>query len=246
MRIPFDIIGSKEKSVAIIGANQIENEKEAAEYIMKKHKSVKTVLKKLAERKGVFRTYPLKVILGDPNTEVVHKENGYLLKLDPQKVYFSPREVTERERIAKIIKPGEKILVMFSGIAPFAIAIKKKNPECIVDCVEINPEAIKYAKINIGLNALRGIKIIEGDVRKVELDRYDRILMPLAETAFEFLDIAFLHAKKGATIHLYGLSDVDFKEKIEKVTKNYKILDITKVGAYAPRITKVRVDTKVL
>lgn len=242
MRIPFDIIGSKEKAVAIIGANQIPDEKEAAEYIFKKHKNVKTVLKKLAERKGIFRTYPCKLIAGDPDTEVIHKEGKLIYKLDPQKVYFSPREVTERERIAGMVKPNEKILVMFSGVAPFAIAIKKRQPDCEIDCVEINPDAVKYAKINLGLNAVWGINIIEGDVRKVKLGKYDRILMPLAETGYEFLDVAFAHAKKGAIIHLYGLSDVNFKEKIEKITKGYKILGISKAGAYAPRITKVRVD----
>ena len=245
MRIPFDIIGNKEKAVAIIGVNQVPNEEQTAKDLMKRHKNVKTVLKKLAERKGVLRIYPVKFLAGDPNTEVIHVERGMKFKLDPQKVYFSPREVTERERIAKMIKPGEKILVMFSGIAPYAIAIRKQQRDCDVDCVEINPHAVRYAKENLKLNGLIKINIIEGDVRKVKLEKYDRILMPLAEKAIDFLDVAFSHAKKGTIIHLYGLSDYNYKEIIGKVSKNYEILKIEKVGAYAPKIEKVRVDIKV-
>ena len=54
-RIAFDVIGNKERAVAIIGMNYPKNEKKIAEEIMKRHKNVKSVLKKLAERKGKFR-----------------------------------------------------------------------------------------------------------------------------------------------------------------------------------------------
>ena len=73
----YDIIGSREKAVALIEKGGIKE----ANKIMKKHKNVKSVLKR-GERKGVFRLYPTKLIKGDKNTEVIHRENNVILKLE--------------------------------------------------------------------------------------------------------------------------------------------------------------------
>lgn len=168
MRIAYDIIGNKEKAIALLGVN-VKNPKKIAKEIMKRHKAVKSVLQKLSERKDKFRLYPCKLIAGEKSTEVIHKEYGYLLKVDPQKAYFSPRESTERQRIAEMVKPREEILVMFSGISPFPVSIAKKQKLVgKIYAIEINPQAHKYAIENVKLNKLEG-KIIPilGDVRKV-------------------------------------------------------------------------------
>lgn len=253
-RIAFDVIGSKEKSVAIIGTNYPKKEKRIAEEIMRRHKSVRSVLKKLAERKGKFRLYPCKLILGDKNTEVIHKEYGYFLKLDPQKVYFSPREGEERQRIAGMVKKGESVLVMFCGAGPYIVAIaKRKKAERIVG-IDINPEAVKYAKENFRLNRINNAEVFLGDVRRFRDGKFDRIVMPLAEGAIDFLNVAFAHTKKNSIIHLYGLSSSpdlkDFEETIKQITKDFnlkfRILKKEKVLPYAPRVLKVRFDLKAL
>jgi tRNA (guanine37-N1)-methyltransferase len=251
MRIAYDIIGSKEKSVALLGVN-VENPEKIAEEIMKRHKAIKSVLQKLSERTDVFRLYPCKLLAGDKNTEVIHKEYNYFIKVDPQKAYFSPREGTERQRIAEMVKPGESILVMFSGVCPYPIAIAKK--QTIVSkiyAVEINPDAHRYALENVKLNRLeRKIEPILGDVRKISLGKFDRIIMPLVEKAIEFLDVAFSNSKKGTIIHLYGLSNADLDEKVKEISKannvKYEIVKKQKVLPYAPRIDKVRLDIKIL
>jgi len=254
MRIAYDIIGNKEKAVALLGVN-VKNPKKAAKEIMKRHKNVKSVLQKLSERTDIFRLYPIKLLAGSKNTEVIHKEHGYLLKLDPKKVYFSPREATERQRIAEMVRPGENILVFFSGAAPYSIAISKKEPLCKITNVEINLKAVEYAEKNVRLNGLHNIKNYCGDARYIRnLGKFDRIIMPLPETAIEFLDEAFLHSKKGATIHLYGLSKEknikDLEKKVKEIAKiyniKYKIIERQNVLPYAPRIQKVRLDIKIL
>jgi len=255
MRIAYDIIGNKEKAVALLGVN-VKNPKKVAKEIMKRHKAVKSVLQKLSERKDKFRLYPCKLLAGDKNTEVVHKEYGYFLKLDPQKAYFSPRESTERQRIAEKVKPREEILVMFSGVCPYPIAIAKK--QTLVNkiyAVEINPSAHKYALENVKLNNLeKKIIPILKDVREAkEIGKFDRILMPLVEKAIDYLDEAFLHSKKGTIIHLYGLSKEknfeDLEKKVKKIAKKhkikYKIVGRQDVLPYAPRIQKVRIDIKI-
>jgi len=257
MRIAYDIIGGKEKSVALLGVN-VENPKEVAEEIMKRHKAVKSVLQKLSERKDTFRLYPCKLIAGEKNTEVTHKEYGCFFKVDPQKAYFSPRESTERQRIAEMVKPREEILVMFSGACPYPIAIARKQTLVSkIYAVEINPAAHKYALENIKLNHVekKDIPILK-DVREAkDLGKFDRIIMPLVERAIDYLDVAFLHSKKGTIIHFYGLSkkEEDFKDlekRIEEIAKKqdkrYSIIGRQDVLPYAPRIQKVRLDIKVL
>lgn len=248
----YDIIGSKEKAVAIIESE----DKKFAEELMKKHKNVKSVLKKLSGREGKYRLYRLKLIAGDENTEVIHKEHGIRLKLDPKKVYFSPREGTERQRIARVVKENENVLVMFSGVAPYAIAIAKKV-NCKITCIEINPEACKYALENVKMNKVdKKIKIICGDVReecKKLKTKFDRILMPFPERAYEFLKYAFTLSKKGTVIHLYGISSEkrlfeDLEEKVIKEAKKsnveIEIVNRQKVLPYAPKKWKVRIDIK--
>ena len=255
MRIAYDIIGSKEKSVALLGVN-VKNPGKIAKEIMKRHKAVKSILQKLSERKDTFRLYPCKLIAGEKNTEVIHKEYGCLFKVDPQKAYFSPRESTERQRIAEIVKPREDVLVMFSGVAPYPIAIAKRQTLVSkIYAVELNPAAHKYALENVKLNHLeKKITLILKDVRKAkEIGKVDRIIMPLVEKAIDYLDVAFSHSKKGTIIHLYGLSKDDFRdleEKVEEIAKKhkikYKIVGRQDVLPYAPRKEKVRLDIKII
>jgi len=248
----FDIIGNRDKAIAII-----KGDKKQALDILKRYKNVKSVLKKTSGRKGVYRTYNLRLLAGEKNTEVVHKEYGYLLKVDPKKVYFSPREAEERQRITEISRNGERILVLFSGVAPYGIAIARKKA-CEVVCVEINKKAVEYAQQNILINKLRGsVENICADIKEVgkKLGKFDRILMPLPETAYESLPDAFALAKKKAVIHLYGFSDEkklfkDLEEKIKKESKKgnfkYKIVGRQKVLPFGVRMWKVRIDIKVL
>ena len=118
MKLPssFDVIGSKEKAIAIIESSTNKKEKEIAKKIMKQHKNIVSVLKKTSKRKGEFRKREYKLVLGSRNLEIIHKEYGYFLKLNPIDTYFSPRESTERQRITSQIKkmnPYLSCLVVF-------------------------------------------------------------------------------------------------------------------------------------
>ena len=252
MRIAYEIVGDRAKAVALIGED-VKNPKKAAKEIMERHKAVKSVLQKTDKRQGEFRLYPYKLIKGNRDTEVIHKEYNYLIKVDPKKVYFSPREGTERQRIVELVKRGERILVMFSGAAPYAIAIGKKYPQNQIIAIEINLKAVEYAQKNVRLNNLTNIKNICWDVREARgLGKFDRIIMPLPETAIDYLDEAVLHSKKGTVIHLYGFAK-DFKELELKVKEKayiynfkHKIVGRQKVLPYAPRVSKMRLDIKII
>ncbi|MBI4176655.1 MAG: hypothetical protein HY518_05595, partial [Candidatus Aenigmarchaeota archaeon] len=112
----IDIIGD----IAIVEMPEKGHDnRKVIESILKTHRHVKTICMKAGERSGKYRLRRLKVIHGK-ETVTIHREYGYQLKLDVRKAYFSPRESTERQRIAGQVKPGETVLVMFAGIGPFA------------------------------------------------------------------------------------------------------------------------------
>lgn len=247
----FDIIGNKDKAVAIISipAELEEKESTIAHAVMKKHKNVKSVLAKGSPVKGIYRIRDYRLILGDKNTEVVHSENGCRYLVDPKKVYFSPRESTERARIVSEIKEGEVVLVFFAGIGPFAIQIAKKAKPSKVIGIEINPEAVNYFLKNAALNKVK-IEVILGDVKdSIESLKgiADRVIMPLPETSIDYVKEAIYCLRKDGIVNFYCFSEeqkiVDFQNRIKEVSDKKIIFTGTrKVLPWGPGIWKMRID----
>ena len=185
----FDVVGS----ILIFSDFPKElskKEKIIGEGILRKFKNAKTILKKTKEYSGKFRTPKLKIIAGEKTKETIHKENNVLIKLDVEKVYFSARMSSERKRIADLIRPKERVLVMFSGSGIYPLVIAE-NSECKEAYgIEINPVAHKYALENIKKNRLENrIKLFFGDVTKIMpklKKKFDRILMPLPKGGGKF------------------------------------------------------------
>jgi len=253
----FDILGSRSGAVAIIEVPDVltSYEKEIAVAIQAVHKNIKSVLCKDSEREGEYRLRSLRLIAGDLDTEVIHKESGCSFKLDPQVTYFSTRESTERERLAEMVRPGEDVLVMFSGVSPIAVCIAKRHPDVTITAIEINPEAHGYAIENVKLNKVADrVKPILGDVRDVcpSLNKlFDRVLMPLPKGAHMFLDVAVSMVKPGGVLHfyhwapeddLYGEAQSFVVEAAAEMGRRAEFVGGVKVSLYSPRVYKVRVD----
>ncbi len=242
----YDIIGN----IAIIEMPEGVDEKLVARSIMDNYKNITTVVKKQSAREGIYRLRELKIVAGPNNLETVHKEHGMIYKLDVGKVYFSPREGEERQRIAQMTGNNETVLVMFAGIGAYAIAITKKKPLSKVYAVEINSDACDYMKTNIRLNRVDQLVYpMKGDVRAVCAgmdEKFDRVIMPSPSNAHEFLDVAIKSLKRGGWIHFYTVSRegeedhakhllVKEAEKLGRIAKN---IGSRKVLPYAPRMWK--------
>jgi len=251
----FDIVGDI-LIFADFPAGLAKKERIIGEAFLSVIKNVKVIAKKTGKYGGKYRTPKLKIIAGEKRKETVYKENNAILKLHVEKVYFSPRLGNERKRIAGLVQSNEKILVMFSGCAPYPCVIGKNAHAKEIIGVEMNPIAHAYAQENLALNKLKNVKLYCGDVRKIVpqiKQKFNRILMPLPKGAENFLDIALSKSKKGTIIHFYDfLNKKEFdkaKEKIRiacnKAKQKYDILTLVKCGAFSPGVFRICVDFKI-
>lgn len=224
----YDIVGD----IAVIRVNRAIGHRtgEIADAVMKISKQVKTVLHQVSPVSGEYRLRKLEWVLGEQKTETVHRESGCVFKVDLATGYFSPRLSYERMRIARQVKPGEVVVNMFAGVGCFSVPIAKHSKPEKVYSIDINPDALRYMHENTKINRVMNlVEPMEGDAREVIKGRLrqvaDRVLMPLPEKAFDYLDAAVAALRHGSgTIHYYDFvhasKDEEPVRKIEeKVSK---------------------------
>jgi len=231
----YDIVGD----IAIIRVPEPieERSKIIAEAVIQTHKHIKTVWRQVIPVSGDFRLRGLEFVLGERKTETLHMEHGCLFRVDLKKCYFSPRLSYERTRIARQVQLGEVVLNMFAGVGCYSIVIAKHSKPDKIFSIDINPVAIQYMQKNIKLNKVEEKVVpVQEDAKKVIEERMqkivDRILMPLPEMAYKYLDYALLALKPtGGWIHYYDFEHTDKGEnpikKIElKVSKKLQMLGV--------------------
>lgn len=231
----YDIIGD----IAIIRIPEpLRKRKELiAEAVLQTHKRVKTVLQQTSPVSNEFRLRRLEWAAGEKKTETVYKEYGCVFKVDLEKCYFSPRLSYERMRIAQGVQPSEVVVNMFAGVGCYSILIAKHAKARKVYSIDLNPDAVRYMLENILLNKVQNqVVTIQGDAKNVIQqtlkNKVDRVLMPLPERAYEYLDYALLALKPaGGWIHYYAFEHAkkpeNPMEKAEaKVRKKLRNLNI--------------------
>lgn len=254
----YDLVGN----IAIVKFSRDDSKKKKlliAKKLMKENKQVRTVLEKAGKFSGRLRTQKGKYILGERTKEVLYRENGCEFRFNVDTCYFSPRLASERNEIAKMIKKGEKVLVLFGGVAPFAIVIAKQSSASRVVSVELGRDCSKYALDNVKRNKLSDkVQIIQGDVRRVcpkmGKQKFDRIVMARPNLNDDFLDVAFPLVKKGGMIHYYGFYDEEMVHELkelvviraEEAKRKIKIVDMKKAGDIGVKKFRYRVDVKLM
>ena len=239
----YDVIG--DIAVIEIPRELKKKQKLIGQTLLKLLKNVKTAAAKKGGHYGVYRRQKLNILAGSKKLQTTQKESGILLKLDVEKCYYSPRMGSERLRIAKQVKKGEKILVVGSGIAPYPLVIAKHSPAGEITAVETNPTAHKYAIENVKLNKFEHkIKLIKADIRKIKLGKYDRIISIIPHYGVKLMPALLKFAKKGTIIHIYDFAnEEDLEEPARKIKA--KIIRVVKAGQAATRRYRVCIDAKV-
>lgn len=233
-------------------------EKAIAATLLEVTPSIETVVKKVGGHVGKYRKQKVRVLAGKRTKSTIHCENGIRLKIHVENTYFSARTATERMRVARLVKPGEDVLVMFSGAAPFVLVIAKNSAAKRVVGVEINPLSHKLALESLESNKkiASRITLYNGDVRKIvpKLGKFDRVLMPLPKDAEEYMHVALGASHAGTIIHFYSFCK---EEKIEeaapqilavckKLGRKCRALRTVKAGQTGVREYRVCVDVEVM
>jgi tRNA (guanine37-N1)-methyltransferase len=186
-------------------------EKEIADALLASTPHVRTV----AHDEGVageLRVRLLRVLAGEPDTRTEHAEYGVRIRVDPATCYFSPRLATERYRVAKLVRPGERVVDLMAGVAPFALVIAKHSEAARVDAVDLNEAAVAFARENVKLNKVEGrVHVWHADARewaRANPGVADRVVTNLPHSAHAFLEDA-LHVLKqeGGTWHYHCIQD---------------------------------------
>ncbi|HUR62524.1 MAG TPA: class I SAM-dependent methyltransferase family protein [Candidatus Thermoplasmatota archaeon] len=189
--------------------------------------------------KDEFRVRDLELIAGEGGPLTLVSENGVKLWIDLSKAYFSPRLAAERARVAAQVRPGEHVVDLFGGVAPFGVQAALRG--AVVDSIDLNPEAVALARRNVEANKVEAsVRLHEGDARQVAktLEPADRVLMNLPHGARHFLDVACKLVKPGGIVHYHEISSVEGLDKREKELKREMAWNGRPVHAVSVRVVR--------
>ncbi len=219
----FSLVG--EVAILSIPSELEDQKKKIGESIISSHKNVKTVLNKVSKLEGEKRVAGFEVLAGG-GTVICHREFGFAYRFDVARVFFNPRLGHERRRVASKARPGERVIVPFSDVGPFAIPIAAAGARVLA--LEINAEACRWLAENSKLNR------VNGNVDTVNCDafafcgvlkqngpemKFDRAVVPTPYGRDEILDSISPILKPNGAIHFYTFKK---RHQIEGLIKEYE------------------------
>ncbi len=246
-RIPkaFDIIG--DIVIIDIPEDLLTYKLELGEALLTLFPSINSVYRKASAVSGELRIREIEHLSGKMKCETIHIEHGVKIAVNICNSYFSPRLGHEHKRIADLVKEGEIVIDLFTGVGSFPLHITKYNI-CTVHAIDINKEALISLEKSVAINNLKGMIIpTHGDCRLVvdTLPKADKIIMNLPGKAHDYIDVACKIAKPGTIIYFYQfVSDTDSLKEMEKILTDKlskqdwqikEIISFEKIRESAPR-----------
>ena len=239
----FDVIGD----IAVISIPQelSDYKQQIAQEIIYRRKNIYTVLNKVSKVAGDKRTAGYEILAGD-TTVTLHHEFGFSYRLDVSRVFFNTRLSYERMRVADQTECGERILVPFCGVGPFAIPAAAKGAQLVA--VEQNPDAYLWLEENVSLNEVRkNITTIHGDAfdtGQLPHRQFDRLIIPAPYGMEGIFDILSPLVVQDGMIHIYTFKT---RNEIPALIEEYaqKGFDLTyynSCGNVAPGVSRFVFD----
>ncbi|KAL8547812.1 hypothetical protein ACS0TY_007226 [Phlomoides rotata] len=131
----------------------------------KNYPRIKTIVNKVGTITNEFRVPKFELLAGDSNMVTEVKQYGAVFKLDYGLVYWNSRLEHEHLRLISKFLAGDVVCDMFAGIGPFAIPAAQKG--CQVYANDLNPDSIRYLKINAEINKVSDlVRAYNLDARK--------------------------------------------------------------------------------
>lgn len=167
--------------------------------------AVRLVVAKVSRVRGTDRTASLITVSGHGGTVTIHREFGFSYRLDVEKAFFNPRLASERNRVAGLVRPGERVLVPFAGVGPFAIPAAARGATVLA--LDSNRDACRWCLENVRLNRVGDtVSVVCGDARMAPSflsAGFDRIISPTPYGLKETLQSLKPLAKPGCRVHWY-------------------------------------------
>lgn len=241
----FEVIGD----VAILSIpHELDPYKKTiAATLLARRRNLYTVLNKVTKVSGDTRTARYEILAGE-TTVTLHREFGFEYRLDVGTTFFSGRLAYERKRVTDQVRSGERVLVPFCGVGPFAIPPAAHGANVVA--IEKNPEAFLWLTENISLNKVKGnITAIQGDACDTTLlphEDFDRAIIPTPYGMDKILKRLAPCVKSGGMIHFYTFKK---RHQIPKLIRDFKGRGLLPVfcrscGNVAPGVSRWVFDLK--
>ncbi|HEV2316344.1 MAG TPA: methyltransferase [Thermoplasmata archaeon] len=159
---------------------------------------------------GASRIRRLTVIAGDGGFATTHRENELGFAVDLERAYFSPRLAREHDRVASLVRPGERVLDLCAGVGPFAVTIAARVPTVTVRAVDLNPSAVELLRANAAAAHVEArVEAFCQDATEFlrQDGRYDRVVLNLPHDGERFLPALRDRVTAGGTVHYYEVVD---------------------------------------
>ncbi|EME32134.1 S-adenosylmethionine-dependent methyltransferases (SAM or AdoMet-MTase) isoform 1 [Galdieria sulphuraria] len=121
--------------------------------LMKHYPRIKTVVNKVGETSGPFRTFDMEILSGESNLITEVKENGCVYELDYERVYWNSKLEAERRRVIETFSSCDIIADAFAGVGPFVIPAAK-HKGCVAFGNDLNPISTEFLSKNIRRNGV--------------------------------------------------------------------------------------------
>ena len=188
-----------------------------AQEILRQRTSITTVLHPTSVVEGPYRIKTFSLLAGIDTRSTLHTEYGKQFFIDLECAYFSARLANERQRIASMMKSGERVLDMSAGVGPFCVILSPMAE--VIYGVDINPAALLLMQKNLLKNNVKNVIPVLADSMHLTgflLTAFDRIIINMPLDARRFLPVAFALCKPYGIIHWYALvaQDGEYSELI--------------------------------
>ena len=210
--------------------------------VLSSGKSIHTVLNKTTKLQGERRVAGFELLAGSSNTDTVHREFGFLYRLDVTRVFFNSHLAHERMRVSAQVMEGEDVLVPFSGVGPFAIPLAARGAHVVA--LEKNREACLYLAENARLNRVdKMVAIINADafqMAKLLRKDFHRAVIPAPYGEDGILETVLTLVKSGGRLHFYTFKKL---HQIEPLKKSYEdlgleVMQARRCGNVAPAVSR--------
>lgn len=116
--------------------------------------TIETVIQKVGEVQGPYRTYDLEVLAGRSDTSVQLTESGVSLEFNVKDVYWCSRLSQERQRLLhEEIKDGQWVADAFCGVGALILQAAQQK-HCRISANDWNPAAVEALRQNVQRNGV--------------------------------------------------------------------------------------------